>query len=925
MQVSFHLERRPDVAPASALLLLSRDPADLLRFCADVHTDALPQVYAVADGFLVRLPRPVNDSLSLRDHIAVRLRSLVDNLFVPVDADLLPALLPDEAADIVRHRGLVFLPGNRVLEFNPTQPLSIPALLTIPGVQHGDWQPLPEPTPLADHLTEIVIARPELPPEEILEAGAADPEDDEPESEGESLPRHVAGKGMVGAGRLMAFLGKLFGWKGLARRGMKWIESGMNMAPGLAKSVLDSQEATLRDLLRKFREGKVEQALRRALPLEGDSRGARPSANAKLPVNNLIYSLRNILGPSGGGGGIWMTDAQLFAELRREYLRQAELALERGDYRRAAFIHGKLLRDFRAAAAILSKGGLHHDAAILYLKKIDDPMAAAREFEAAGEIDRALEIYRLRGEHLLAGDMLRRAGDEERALEEYCQAADKLVKSGRGYYEAGELMRTRGGREDLALPYYKRGWAERPRGNPVPCAIRLAQVFTHAGKHTRLTALARRASAFLEPPGFESPAAEFFNELARLANQVPEEKVRDNLTDVALMGIAGKLRQRAATANLGLVSQMLGSQQTWAPAVISDAEFALKQARTQPVRPGRIESRVRLRARVPTVVAVCQAASSGEIFVAFQSGEVVCYQPRAGAVLNVTDDEREIVSMSTTAQGDALVVLRLMDEGGCLVHSFAGSPTLQSKSTWVFKDINEGSLAPGLCGDGYCFRAGIWNGRLLQVVGGPTLVPVRRVDLPESIIPTEVLLMSSVRRDRLAALVLHWAGVAYADDIQLFPEISTGTGMVPWSPGEVGLHVPVIGWQHTDHDRLNIVGVGRDGQVYFCEVARPLHRNEEPASGLRHWVHSHAGNQAFLAATINHRRLIAAVTAREVAWLRMDFGRLNPVANPTPIDVASTVACFPFQDELIIVCADGTLHRLPMRDRSFAVFQKSGL
>jgi len=102
---------------------------------------------------------------------------------------------------------------------------------------------------------------------------------------------------------------------------------------------------------------------------------------------------------------------------------------------------------------VLSKAGLHRDAAVLYLKKLNDPIAAAREFEAAGEFDRALEIYRNRADHLLAGDLLRRLGDEERAIDEYRRGADKIVESERSFYQAGEVMRTRAQREDLALPY----------------------------------------------------------------------------------------------------------------------------------------------------------------------------------------------------------------------------------------------------------------------------------------------------------------------------------------------------------------------------------------------------------------------------------------------------------------------------------------
>ena len=41
-----------------------------------------------------------------------------------------------------------------------------------------------------------------------------------------------------------------------------------------------------------------------------------------------------------------------------------------GDYRRAAFIYGKLLQDYRLAADVLARGGLYHDAAVIYLENI---------------------------------------------------------------------------------------------------------------------------------------------------------------------------------------------------------------------------------------------------------------------------------------------------------------------------------------------------------------------------------------------------------------------------------------------------------------------------------------------------------------------------------------------------------------------------
>src|SRR4051794_37487405 len=120
MKVPYRLRRRAEPAPAAALLLPAHRADELARLVVALELDIFPSVYAVADGFLVRLPRPVERAVPG----VVRLRSLADNLSLPADADLAPGLLDDEAADLVRRRGLVFLPGDRVLEFTPQRPLS---------------------------------------------------------------------------------------------------------------------------------------------------------------------------------------------------------------------------------------------------------------------------------------------------------------------------------------------------------------------------------------------------------------------------------------------------------------------------------------------------------------------------------------------------------------------------------------------------------------------------------------------------------------------------------------------------------------------------------------------------------------------------------------------------------------------------------
>ena len=91
-----------------------------------------------------------------------------------------------------------------------------------------------------------------------------------------------------------------------------------------------------------------------------------------------------------------------------------------------------------------SSGGLHADAARLYLDKLDDIPAAARAFEAGGELRPALELYRRTGDHAAAGDVLRKLGEPEEAKREYLAAAEGLATGRADHLAAAELLLDRG-------------------------------------------------------------------------------------------------------------------------------------------------------------------------------------------------------------------------------------------------------------------------------------------------------------------------------------------------------------------------------------------------------------------------------------------------------------------------------------------------
>src|SRR5262249_21178885 len=150
------------------------------------------------------------------------------------------------------------------------------------------------------------------------------------------------GKASLGLGKSLVWLGNAVGLHGLAQMGANLVQKAVDMAPRLTETLLGRQEAALRALLEKFRAGDLEEALRRALPLGSDSsRGSQAVyTGTQLPFQNLLYSLSKLLAGRGGSGPAWFTRGDIHAELMREYRRAADLAMARGDFRRAAYIYG---------------------------------------------------------------------------------------------------------------------------------------------------------------------------------------------------------------------------------------------------------------------------------------------------------------------------------------------------------------------------------------------------------------------------------------------------------------------------------------------------------------------------------------------------------------------------------------------------------
>jgi tetratricopeptide (TPR) repeat protein len=879
---------------------------EVLSFCE--RLPQWPRIYRTGEGYLVYLQERWQPEATPP---ALCLQELSAHLLLPYDAELIPPLLPDEATGLVKNHGLIFLPGGKVLAYQPAEPLAPSALLGVRRLERRTWQPLPEPPQLAEQLREVRLELPELPPEELLQAGNEDIGSEAPPTPTGGVASSLAGQASFGVGKFLAGLGTMLGWQGLANLGAKMMQGAMSLAPQLNDKLFGQQEAMLRRLLQAFKEGRIEDALRRALPLAGDDvvRGATPSQSVQLPFHNLFYSLSNLLGGSGSAaGGMWLTQADVYQQLQAEYRKQAEAAERRGDFRRAAFIYGKLLSDFRSAALVLSRGGLHHDAAILLQQKLDDPLGAAKEFEAAGEFDRALQMYRHQDDHERAGDLLKRMGEEEEALTEYKIAADMLIQRGMGPFAAGELLRLKAERPDLALPYYRRGWEQRPQDAAFPCASQLARYFTDTAAVPELLTLVGEAESFFAQPGHETAAANFFNELVNHANRPVLVQEKEHLRDRSLIALAAQMRRRVhSTMPAGqMVSNMLPASASWSAAQRSDAEHAVKVA-TKGIYKLKEElppaNSIRIKARTQVVTAVAWCTSSSELFLGFESGEVICFRPMGGEMQHVDDcpGQSPYGLVICDAGRDVIALRKFADKE---VPMYAGPffmGRIARKSPYDFQQAGRCSL---------------------NVDGDPWFC--QHVDLAQTYL---VSVGSAVQRRSLGHHRIEeitypdWkpaAGVylpnnklfLFGDNsIASYKEKARYTLPIGWGPSltDSTLKHCMIAFNEPRQQRIDFAGIDYKGYLHVSELVVA-----DAGVNIAHVTHHCSGNSGHCAVCFLRPGIVAAVTHDRIHWFRIGADGLTVLKN-TPSPFVNPVACFPLSStkELLVVCSDGTVGRVP--------------
>ncbi len=934
VRVPFHLRRRQGGEPAaSALFVPGRDAAVLLSLCTRLGLDPSGRVHDLSDGFLLRLDGPSSEPMPG----TTRLRELSPGLFVPVDATLVPALLDDEAAGLVRDGGVVFLPGGRVLRFDRRSPVGLESLLLAPARPRREWGPLPVPPRLAERITEISRERPEPPPEalyreweqDLHRPGPSRRESSDPEGAGpgqRAIGGDEATPGETGAaGGLMPTLHGL----GDALRGL--IGRAGSGARSLGEKIqwgMVDHSALVQKLLREFRQGDPGRALRHAFPMGPiDPRDRHVGFGNQLPWSRAIYNLIDLLGGSSRGQSVatWQARADLIDELRREYRKAAGAAVGRGDFRRAAYVYGRLLADHRTAAQILMRGGLHHDAAILFLKKVNDLSAAAQAFEAAGEVDRAVVLYRQLGHHEAAGDLLHRVGDEAGARAEYLRAVDRAMEaSPLDWYEVGRLLSGKVGVLDPAIEAFRNGWGRRPATNAMACAQELIAIHAGRGEIQPLRELLEDSDAFFRSVGSPRDARAFYDRMAAATATVPAlADLAEEVRDRALMTLADHLHRQVLSGSppAPAVSALFGESTLWSPAFARDAQFAAglaMRSRERPTTDGRGAQLQGVQVGRGTVTAACQASPSAELFLGFADGRILAL--RRSQVAPVGEVAGPVAAMAAGPDGQVLVALRHTEHGAVLTTFLRRHDgTYRARPESHFVRPGRTWLTPILDAEPGTF-VGLGDDRDLVILEATAGVPLHHLPLlqgpaaPDPDPPAAAFILPGPSARYLLNDGRHWFFLD-ADGHRIDGCESA------WRP--IGgsrsprCSVPL---SYTFLDGLiKVVGLDGHGAVYSSQ----LWLEDGGLEVLSSLVAKTDGG--YLAATQSGHSRVAAVSASRVDWLSYRTDRFQVVRTLPDPGLAHAVACFPSMvpEEVMVVLGDGFVARIEPPRRMLASESRS--
>lgn len=198
------------------------------------------------------------------------------------------------------------------------------------------------------------------------------------------------------------------------------------VATRLAQLVGRRQAAYVEKLFDLFEKGDLEEALRHAIPLDGESAGnAAPALGVPGRRNDLAIRLQRQNGGSSLGFG-----ENLFMTLRRTYRAALEKLEREGRIDEAAFVLAELLKADEEAVAFLERHGRYRLAADIADARDLAPELRVRQRFLAGDREHAIALARAHGGFSGAITRLERSNLTDAASALRLEWADLLAEGG---------------------------------------------------------------------------------------------------------------------------------------------------------------------------------------------------------------------------------------------------------------------------------------------------------------------------------------------------------------------------------------------------------------------------------------------------------------------------------------------------------------
>jgi hypothetical protein len=434
-----------------------------------------------------------------------------------------------------------------------------------------------------------------------------------------------------------------------------------------------------------------------------------------------------------------------------------------------------------------------------------------------------------------------------------------------------------------------------------------ARVHAEAADLPSLRTLAEEADVFFESSTEPNPVetGRFYNGLVDLADRPGVEPLRDELRDRALLGLASQLRCRARPGErLGtLLTNLMGSQTHWPAAVVSDAALAVAAATRLPHSADGADAgpdtprSVRLGAGL--VTAVAEAPGSGDVFIGFARGEVVCYRPACAEVVAVADYDLPVAALAADADGSRVAVLRSHAGGRGAISSYARQPdgSFRLLVGMPLGDLSGAWLTPILTTH-FESLVGLWDGQELHILETGALGSWARLPIPSRLSPPPTALLV----DLFLPVGPGFRVLTHVDGRWCFLEpegqslLATDLTWRPSGAPETSLASVPLSWSATGDGDLDVAGVDALGTVHWAR----LHDRDLVA------VNATPGSAVYRAATIVRNDLVAAVHRTGVEWLRCGPSRFT-LWRSTAVTIPRAVACSASRrtGELLVVSQDG--------------------